>query len=797
MCIYDQSIEAAFWHAWELLTTCAHHGIVLNESKFQFCSLDVDFAGLAITAQGVRPSKKILQAIQDFPPPNDITKARGFFGLVNQVQWAYANSDRMTPFRSLVKPHSSFEWTTELKKLFEEAKQKIVQQVEEGVRQYSTNRATCLQTDFCKDGLGYLLLQKFCDCQMDRAPLCCPEGWKLVFAGSRFTKGAEARYAPTEGEALAVAWALNHAQVFTKGCPNIIISTDHKPLLGILNDKPMEDIKNPRILRLKEQTLQFNFTMKYNQGKWHRAPDALSRSPTPQFVKILDIFSMEEDSAVETHEAVSEIACAIISPPSLLSLDDVRKATVEDKTMQLLKSAIREGFCSSQHLTDPSIRNYFNAREHLWVENEIVMFKNRIVIPAAIRQQVLKSLHSAHQGVEGMRARAASCVYWPGINASIAQIRSNCKYCDSIAPSLPRQPLQPLPASTYPFQYVCADVFELRGHQYLVVVDKFSGWPILFHFRNSLKGKDLINSLRQVFQTYGAPMRLYSDGGLIFVSQETKVFLKNWGVEHVVSSAHYPQSNGRAELAVKTAKRILHENVLSNGSMNTEATSKALMQYRNTPIKGVGLSPAQILFHRNLRDALPTRLTLLQPHRQWIIAAENREKALHQRNSSLQQRYNTFTRELHPLSVGDNVLVQDHDGRKRWRKLGVIVEKRDRSYTIRMDGSGRVVRRNRKFLKPTLRHNLVHSWDSTPHSISEFDPDSEGHLSTQLHNQDQPSPQPAIESNSQDRASSEITEENSIHTSPNRQVDTRPQSSTRTPLMLRKLRPYNNQGLKE
>ena len=582
ICIYDNTIEQAFWHMWDLLSTCAKHGIVLNKSKFQFCALDVNFAGLEITREGVKPSEKIMCAIRDFPPPTDITKARAFFGLVNQVQWAYANSPRMAPFRELVKPHSSFLWTTQHVQLFEESKRLILQQVEKGVRQYSTKRATCLQTDFCKEGIGYLLLQKFCNCSMDKAPLCCPEGWQLVFAGSRFTKGAEARYAPTEGEALAVAWALNHAHIFTKGCPNLTISTDHKPLLGILNERPMEEISNPRILRLKEQMLQFHFSMKYNQGKWHRAPDALSRNAVPSFVTMLEAFQVtlneEEDLTVDESP---EIALSVLGPPESMTLDTVQKVTLQDPEMKLLKSSIKSGFGRSQNSTDPAIRSFFNVREHLWLDNELVMFKNRIVIPRSLRQKVVQSLHSAHQGTEGMRARAANSVYWPGLNTSIAEIRKNCKFCNSIAPTQPREPLQPLPASpfnfNYPFQHICADAFELRGQQYLVVVDKFSGWLVLFHFKASIKARQIVDSFRSIFHTYGAPTILYSDGGLAFTSQETKDFLKGWGVEHNVSSAHYPQSNGRAELAVKTAKRIIAENVSSNGSLNTEATSRALL----------------------------------------------------------------------------------------------------------------------------------------------------------------------------------------------------------------------------
>ena len=134
----------------------------------------------------------------------------------------------MAPFRSLVKPNACFTWTDDLKLLFEKCKSKILNQVKDGITKYDINRVTCLQTDFSKQGLGYLLLQKYCSCNLEGAPLCCKDGWRLVYAGSRFTKGAEENYAPTEGELLAVSWALEHSSIFTKGCPSLIISTNHK-----------------------------------------------------------------------------------------------------------------------------------------------------------------------------------------------------------------------------------------------------------------------------------------------------------------------------------------------------------------------------------------------------------------------------------------------------------------------------------------------------------------------------------------------------------------------------------------
>jgi len=116
---------------------------------------------------------------------------------------------------------------------------------------------TCLQPDWSKIGLGYLLLQKHCTCSLDNVPIRCPErvARKLVFAGSRFTQDAESKYSPTEGEVLALSWSINHAKSYVLGCSDLLVVTDHKPLLGIFNDRELNTISNPRPQILQHQLI--------------------------------------------------------------------------------------------------------------------------------------------------------------------------------------------------------------------------------------------------------------------------------------------------------------------------------------------------------------------------------------------------------------------------------------------------------------------------------------------------------------------------------------------------------------
>ena len=87
--------------------------------------------------------------------------------------------------------------------------------------------------------------------------------------------------------------------------------------------------------------------------------------------------------------------------------------------------------------------------------------------------------------------------------------------------------------------------------------------------------KGLIMLLRELFARFGVPARLSSKGGPEFVTKETQDFFKRWGVQHRLSSAYFPRSNGRADVSVKVAKRMLQTNIKKNGSLDTDRFTAA------------------------------------------------------------------------------------------------------------------------------------------------------------------------------------------------------------------------------
>ena len=95
--LWDDSIESSFWHTIEYISVCADKGIVFNPSKFHFAEREVEFVGFLVTDNGVKPTKRMTEAILHFPTPTNITGIRSWFGHVTQVSDAFSQAESWPP----------------------------------------------------------------------------------------------------------------------------------------------------------------------------------------------------------------------------------------------------------------------------------------------------------------------------------------------------------------------------------------------------------------------------------------------------------------------------------------------------------------------------------------------------------------------------------------------------------------------------------------------------------------------------------------------------------------------------
>ena len=228
------------------------------------------------------------------------------------------------------------------------------------------------------------------------------------------------------------------------------------------------------------------------------------------------------------------------------------------------------------------------------------------------------------------------------------------------------------------------DIFTFHGQDYLITVDYLSGYFEVARLQ-SKRIKDVIYTLRIQFSTHGIPTEVVSDNSP-FGAAEFTAFAERWEFKHTTSSPRYPQSNGRAENAVKTAKHLMIK--------ATESGSDpllALLDWRNTPSEQLGLSPAQLRFDRRTRTRLPTADALLS-----TPASTSAKRALTEAKRRQASYYDRGARRRPTLPVGQTVRVRYDES--DWRKAEVARVLPHRSYDVRFE-DGSTLRRTSRHVR--------------------------------------------------------------------------------------------------
>ena len=261
---------------------------------------------------------------------------------------------------------------------------------------YNPQEELTLENDASEYGIGSALIQN---------------GKPIAYASCSLSQ-AERNYAQIEKEMLAITFGLEKFHHYTYGRP-VLVVTDHKPLVSILN-KPLT--KAPRRLQsMILKTQEYDFQIIYKSGKDIPLADALSRAPLSE--KCEEVFSVNNlcDTSLKPHR-----------------LNEIRQATQEDQILQLLKETIMKGWPTHKAQLPVSLTQYFNYRDELTVQDGIILRGERIVIPSSLRHEMKIKVHAGHSGMNSCLRRARELVYWPGMSSEIRSFVESCDVCSSL-----------------------------------------------------------------------------------------------------------------------------------------------------------------------------------------------------------------------------------------------------------------------------------------------------------------------------------------------------------------------------
>ena len=620
-------------------------GVRLRREKCRFFEAEIEHLGHVVNGSGVAVNPEKTEAIRAAPPPKDKS------ALESWVCTAQYYADFIPRFATIAAPLNelrrqgvAFEWTPRCQKAFDVIKAALSAK---SLRvHFDEKRPLILATDASPFGVGAVLLQEHAD------------GLEhMVTCASRTLSAAEQRYSQIEKEALAIVYGFRRFKQFVVG-REVVLVTDHKPLTFIFRpDVAVSQTASQRIQRWSLFLSGFSYTVRHRPGKSNSQADALSRSP----------LTSNEQYDVEVNAV--QLAAIEAGPSGAIGVARVRQATSRDALLSRIVTFVQTGW-PSQPVSD-DVRPYFVHRDELSVQDGVLLWGLRVIVPSSLRTQVLELIHESHPGATRGKQLARGYVWWPNIDADIEHAVQSCESCaeQRREPSTPVLGRWEYPTSA--FNRVHVDhAGPFLGTYWLVWVDAFSKYAGVHRVKRP-DAELTVKALREVFALFGLPNQVVSDNGPAFIADQFQEFLRSNGVKHVRSAPYHPQTNGEAERFVQTFKRAMKgdDQNVSSDALDLRL-QKFLLKYRVTPHATTGRSPCELFLNRKPT----TLLDRLRPDLR--VDVENRVQT--------QQRQRREKGREPDFVVGDRVYARFWYGQRLWRKGTVVAVAGPLSYDIQV-----------------------------------------------------------------------------------------------------------------
>ncbi|KAJ8048542.1 hypothetical protein HOLleu_00898 [Holothuria leucospilota] len=380
-----------------------------------------------------------------------------------------ALSDKSEPLRRrLTHKDTKWPWSKEQADSFQIIKQIVTDAPV--LKYFDPECHTEGQGDASDKGFGFALLQN---------------DHPATYASRALTQ-AERNYSQIEKELLALVFGLerNHQYVYGR---KVILWIDHKPLVSI-SQKPLSSAPR-RLQRLLLRLHQYDTEIRYKPGTKMLLADTLSRA----------YLSTNNRSAVE--EETEKISMVNFLPVSSSTLKAIQQATEEDSTLPSVNQYIIYGWPNNKHELQPMTHAYFNIRDELSAQDNVLFKGKRCIIPSSLRNDIKDKLPSAHSDIQSTRRREGDSVYWPGMSREIKELIEVCEVCNTFQTEQQKEPLISQKLPDRPWEKVRVDIFIIHNKDYLCIVDYYSDLFEVDNLYFKKNAQSVIKLLRNTFLT--------------------------------------------------------------------------------------------------------------------------------------------------------------------------------------------------------------------------------------------------------------------------------------------------------
>ena len=591
-------------------------------------------------------------AIKNAPVPQNVQQLRSYLGLIHYYHNFLSNiSSLLTPLHELTRIDTEWKWGAIHQNAFEQSKALLSSS--KVLAHYDPQLPIIVSSDASAYGIGSVLSHRM------------PDGSeKPVAFATRSLSPAEKKYAQLEKEALALIFGVTKFHKYLCG-RSFTLQSDHRPLLGLLKqDRVISAMASARIQRWALTLSNYEYTLEYMPGSRISHADCMSRLPLP-----------DAPSHVPVPQEVV-LALSTLDETSINS-DQIEKWTSADHVLSQVRRFVEQGWSDQ---TPPEFDCYRHRKDELSIQQGVLFWGARVIIPPKGRDALLRELHDTHPDIVKMKTLARCYLWWPGLGTAIERHVKDCNSCQVYSRQPPVAPLHPWewPGRTWHRIHIdYAGPFE--GRMLLIIVDAHSKF-IDAHIVSSATTSATLTKLRQTFSFTGLPHTIVSDNGSCFTSDEFEQFCRANGIKHVRCSSYHPSSNGAAERAVQTVKFGLRK---TKGNLE-DRLYPLLARYRVTPQSTTGRAPAEFM----LKTPPQTRLDLLRPSVQ--------DKVL-QKQAYDKQRHDTHAA-ARTFMTGDSAWALNFQGKPKWMPTVIENQLGPLTFTVRLS-DGRLWKRHQDHIR--------------------------------------------------------------------------------------------------
>lgn len=183
----------------------------------------------------------------------------------------------------------------------------------------------------------------------------------------------------------------------------------------------------------------YNYKIMHRPGKENVAADALSRLPMNKEED--DTFN-KEDSYLIFNMKIEDLE---------LTKKNLRKKIWNDTDLAEVIRYLHFGWPDKRKL-NKNLHTYFEKRDELALIDDILIWRDRLIIPEVLRKPILNFLHRSHPGIIQTQSLAKTYVYWSRINNDIEEMINKCESCQRYRNKEPETPLNSWNVPQRPWQ---------------------------------------------------------------------------------------------------------------------------------------------------------------------------------------------------------------------------------------------------------------------------------------------------------------------------------------------------------